>query len=359
MKTDKTIRCGAALLTALVLALLLSGTALGESVSLEGTVVPASTVLVTAPIGGTVAEVCVEAGQAVRAGDVLCRLRTNGVYAQEAGTVTGIFAQEGDDAETVAGEYGAVLYLQGAVRYRLSASVDQAYESQETKEVRVGETVYLAGRTSTDRKGEGVIIAADGSSFTVEVTKGSFFPRDTVDVYRDSAFSYKLKLGRGTVSLVNPVAVTAAGAIVNIAVEDGQHVKRGQLLLETLDGSFDGLISTGDTIVAPWDGVVASVSAAAGGSLTKGAEVAVIWSEDTLRAEFLVPEADRNSLRVGDPVTIELVSAEDLKTYPGTVTFLSAVAAEGESSVCYRALAEFTPDGEETFGMKVLVNTQD
>ena len=356
MKTTESIRRAAALVLAMVLLAAPWGGALADSVSLEGTVIPAATVPVIAPVGGTVAETDVEPGQAVSAGEPLCRLRTVKVYAPEDGTVTGIFAREGDDAETVTATYGAVLYLQGAVRYRVSASVDQAYASLDTKQVRVGEKVYLANRTSADRKGEGRIIAADGSSFTVEITSGGFFPRDQVDVFRDSAFLYNTKLGRGTVSLVSPVAVTAAGAVVRIAVEDGEQVERGQLLLETLEGSYDGLVSTGDTVVSPMDGVVASLSAAAGAAVQKGAEVAVIWPTDTVRAEFLVPEEDRASIRVGDPVTIELANADDARTYPGTVVFLSAVSEEGQTAVSYRALAEFTPDEAVAFGMQVVVN---
>ena len=358
MKKQSVIRRMAALLLALLLAGL-QGAALAESLSLEGTVIAADPVLVSAPIGGTVAEVFPEAGQAVSAGDALCRLETTKIYAMEDGTVTGIFGQPGDDAETVAGIYGAVLYIQGSVRYRLSASLEQAYASADTKKVTVGEKVYLAGRTSTDRKGEGRIISVDDSSYTVEVTKGTFFPKDSVDVYRDKAFSYNRKLGRGTISLVNPTAVTAAGAIVNIAVKDGDAVTRGQLLMETLEGSYDGLVSTGDTVTAPADGVVASLSATQGASLQKGAEVAVIWPTATVRAEFQVPEENRGSIRVGDAVTIELMNLDDAVTYRGRVVFVSAVATEGEESSTYRALAEFTPDDAVAFGMQVVVNTQD
>ena len=54
-------------------------------------------------------------------------------------------------------------------------------------------------------------------------------------------------------------AVTATGAIVSILVQDGDTVKRGDLLLETLDGTYDAYVMTGTSVKAEQDGGVAKL----------------------------------------------------------------------------------------------------
>ena len=345
-----------ALILALILALGLSGSALADSLSLEGKVVPAASVPVYAAIGGTVSEVIAQVGQEVAPGDALYSLKTGKVYAQAAGTVTGVFGEPGDDAAQVAQRYGAVMYLEEASVFSVSASTDNAYNATENKFVHVGETVYLQCRSSQDRKGEGTVTGVEGTGYTVKVTAGSFMPGDSVDVFRDEAHTSSRRIGRGTVSRVNPTAVTATGAIVRFAVADGDKVERGQLLLETLDGSFDGLYMSGETQTAGQAGVVGSLSASQGSPVQKGAVVAVIYPLDTMRVEALVPEDSRGQIKAGDKVRIEL-QAEEARTYTGEVVLVSAVAEQGTGEVSYKVLVDFTPDEAVYFGMGVVVTT--
>ena len=110
MKTTKRV---AALLIALLLA---AGIAHADTLSLNGTVEAGVTVPVYAPIGGTVETVSVEKGVRVARGQELFSYRTEKIYAAEDGTVAGVFAKAGDDAETVTNQYGADLYIAGAVQ---------------------------------------------------------------------------------------------------------------------------------------------------------------------------------------------------------------------------------------------------
>lgn len=339
-----------------LLALALCAGALADTLTLGGTVVCARTVTVYAPIGGTVDSVAVEAGARVGADDVLYTLRTDKVYAEEDGTVTGVFAQPGDSASAVAARYGAVLYVEGGARFTVAASTANAYNSAETKLLHVGEKLFLQCRSNSARTGEGTVTAVDGISYTVRVTAGTFIPGDSVDLFRDAAFTSEQRVGRGTVSRVNPTAVTASGSVVSVAVTDGQAVKRGDLLLETLDGGFEGLYMAGTGTAAGADGVVGSISVSQGASVQDGAAVAVIWPTDTLRAECFVPADSRGRIGVGDPVLVEL-EADESKTYRGTVTLVSWIAQEADGETCYRVLVDFTPDADVTFGMAVLVST--
>lgn len=329
-----------------------------DTLTMSGTVTAAQTREVYAPIGGTVDHVAVEAGQSVAADDVLLTLQTTKVYAEEDGTVTGVFGQPGDDAESVAERYGAVLYIEGDVLFTVSASTDSAYNATENKLVHVGETVYLECRSNSDRVGVGVISAIEGTSYTVRVNEGVLMPGDSVNVYRSAEYTNSTKIGRGTVSRVNPTAVTGSGGIVRIAVADGQQVKRGDLLMETLTGSFDGLYMSGVDFLAEETGVIKTVQAQQGDTVQKGSVIAVIYPQGSMRVEASVPEDSRGQLRVGQSVTVELAT-DETKVYPGTVAMLSYLAEDGgqDSGVTYKVLVDFTPDEAVHYGMNVVVAT--
>ena len=350
MKATKRI---AAILFAVMM---LAGAAQAETLSLNGTVEAGVTVPVYAPIGGTVENVAVEQGMHVAAGDTLFTYRTEKTYASGDGTVTGVFAKAGDDAETVTEKYGADLYIEGTALYTVSASTSKAYSSIETTMVHAGETVYVVCRTDAKRYGTGIITAIDGTSYTVLVTEGSFINGDSVSVFRDKAYTDKQRVGRGTVSRVNPTAVNGTGAIVNVAVKDGDSVKRGDLLMETLSGTFEGYEMTGTAVTAAEEGVIVSVSAEVGATVTKGDVVAQIAPISGMRVEATVTSDDRQSLKAGDKVTIEL-ETDDTKTYEGTVRYITEMPEEEAEETSYKAVIDFTPDEDVFFGMAVVVTS--
>lgn len=352
----KTMKRAAMILMVMLLAV---GAAQAETLSLNGTVEAGVTVPVYAPIGGTVENVAVETGMHVAAGETLFSYRTEKTYASGDGTVTGVFVKAGDDAETVTEQYGADLYIEGTALYTVSASTSKAYSSIETTLVHTGETVYLDCRTDTTREGVGIITAIDGTSYTVLVTEGNFIPGDSVTIYRDKGHSEKLRLGRGNVSRVNPTAVNATGAIVSIAVKDGDKVKRGDLLMETLSGTFEGYEMTGTAVAAAEEGVIVSVSAEVGATVSKGDVVAQIAPISGMRVEAAISADDRLSLKAGDKVSIELES-DDSRTYEGTVRYIAETpeeAAEDADEVTYKAVIDFTPDENVYFGMAVVVTS--
>ena len=346
------------LLLALALALCLTAGALADAVTMDGTVAASDTFEVYAPIGGTVAKVSAEVGQEVGADDVLLTLKTTKVYAEETGRITGVFGQPGDAADTVATRYGAVMYIEGEAAFTVSASTETAYNNASTKYVHVGEKVYLECRSNKSRSGEGTITGVEGTSYTVEVSKGSFIPGDSVDIFRDSDHTNNQKVGRGTVARRNPTAVKGSGSIVRINVQDGDTVQRGDVLFETLDGTFDGLYMSGENLVAGDSGIVETIKAEQGGTVQKGGMIAVLYKRESMRVEAQVPEDSLNDIAVGDRVMIEL-EADESKTFEGTVTMISgiATASQGEGEVTYKVLIDFTPDTTVRYGMSVVVTT--
>ncbi len=345
--------------TVILFALLLAAGAAGaETLSLNGTVEAGGTVPVYAPIGGTVERVEMESGMHVAAGDTLFSYRTEKIYASEDGTVSGVFAAAGDDAETVTAKYGADLYIEGTTRYTISGSTSKAYSSAETTFVHTGETVYILCRTDAKRYGTGVITAVDGNSYTVLVTEGNFVTGDSVSIFRDAAHTDKLRLGRGSIARANPTAVNGTGAVVRVAVKDGDSVRRGDLLMETLSGTFDAYEMTGTSVSAEEEGVIVSVSAEAGTAVSKGDVVAKFAPLSSMRVEAKVSADDRNALNAGDRVMIEL-ETDGNKTYEGTVRYITEIPEEGEEETTYIAVIDFTPDKDIFFGMSVVVNKAD
>jgi len=349
----KTMKRMIAILFVLMLA---AGAANAEYLSLNGTVEAGVTVPVYAPIGGTVEKVNVEAGMHVAADETLFSYRTEKIYASGDGTVTGVFAKAGDDAATVAEQYGADLYIEGTTKYTVSVSSSKAYSSVETTFVHTGETVYILCRTDASRKGTGIVTAIDGTSYTVLVTEGSFIAGDSVTVYRDEAHTDKQRVGRGTVARVNPTAVSTEGAVVSVAVQDGDQVKRGDLLMETLSGTFEGYEMTGTSVTAAEEGVITSVSLEAGATISKGDVVAQIAPISGMRVEAAISADDRTALKAGDKVTIEL-EADDTKNYEGIVRYITEMPEEDTEEVTYKAIIDFTPDENVHFGMPVVVTS--
>ena len=362
---------GKAILTgALTCALLASG-ALAETISFTGTVAAKSTSEIYAPIGGTVESVSVVAGQQVRAGDVLATLATTKVYAEEGGVITGLFAQIGDSADTVSQRYGAVMYIEGESVYTISASTDNAYNTTANKFVHVGEEVLLSCYSDGSHSGTGVITAIEGTDYTVEVISGEFLIGETVNVYRGETATSTARIGRGALNRKNPTAVTASGSIVSLAVQDGDTVQRGDLLFETLEGSFDGLYMSGTDILASADGVLAQVNLTQGDRLEKGSVAAVLYPEGAMQIQAQISEANLGFVQVGDPVEIELNWNSDAEVrYTGTIAMISAIAdsssgsgsgdgMESSDEVTYTVYVDFTPDANTRYGMSAIVSTLD
>ena len=354
------------ILVSLLLVALLLPCALAETITFTGTVAAGATHEVYAPIGGTVDKVEAVAGQRVGEDDVLLRLSTTKVYAEEDGTVTGVFGQPGDNAETVASKYGAVMYIEGESVYSIAASTDNAYNSTATKFVHVGEAVYLSCYSDGKHTGTGVITAIEGTDYTVRVTSGEFLIGETVNVYRGECAVSTKRIGRGTLNRTSPTAVTGSGSIVAFAVSAGDTVQRGDLLFETLDGSFDGLYMSGSDIAAGVAGTISQIDAQQGSKIEKDSVVAVIYPENSMRVEAQIEEANLACIHVGDPVSIELVWNQDEEvTYDGTIAMISAIAdsadaaAEGEGSVTYTVYIDFTPDENTRYGMSAVVTTLD
>ena len=347
------------LISLLIALALISGAALADSITLTGSVTAREEKCVTCAIGGTVAAVYAQAGQTVKKGDVIAELETEKVYAPVSGTVTGVFGAAGDAVEEVESDFGAVMYIESDCMYTIAANTDYAYADDENYIVHSGESVYLSCYSDATHTGRGVITAIDGSDYTVRVTEGDFLVGETVNVYRGTEVKTKKRIGRGTLSRTNPVAVSGAGSIVNVCVADGDSVEKGDLLFETLSGTFDGYVLSGTQITAADDGVISEVSVSAGDTVEKGTAIAKIYPFSGMQVVAEISQYNLSCINKGDEVTVELLYDGDEEVLlPGTVSMISAIANESETEdVTYDVYVAFAHDGNARFGMTATVTT--
>ena len=175
---------------------------------------------------------------------------------------------------------------------------------------------------------------------------------------RDPEYTLVSRVGRGNVDRVSPIAVTSTGSIVSCAVKAGDIVQRGQVLFETVNGTFDGTAPVSTEILAGVDGVVASLQAEQGGNISKDSLVAKIYPDGAVRVTSSVSEADLKTISVGQKVQVELDWNEETGiSYEGTVTMISALGEKGDDSTFYPVYVSFTPDEGTRYHMTALVST--
>ncbi len=317
-------------LLAMVFILALPG-ALAETAALNGTVVNTGEETVLTLYGGTVGDVRVKVGDAVHAGDVIASLNTRKVYALQDGIVR-FFGEPGESTAMITEQYGAVAYVEPSLMYTVSVSTKNADTSnEENLHIHPGETVYLRVIDDMMRTGTGLVTTVASGSFTVLVTSGSFKSGSSVYAYRDPAFLYNTRVGKGSVTLADPVAYTDEGIVVAYSVENGANVKKGDVLFELIDGSYAGSVFGGTEILSPADGVISTLSVSRGSSVQAGEAVATVYPDEALRIEALVSETDLHFVSPGQKVTVEFNFLNDgTLSVPGTVESISEL---GEGSV--------------------------
>lgn len=344
-------------LLVLLLALLLPCTALAGT-TFDGTVVAGDQVAITAPFGGTISSLSIHSGSRISLGDTIAEIQTTKVYAPADGVVVGVFAQEGDSVESVASRYGSVMSIMPENRYTISATIEKAYNSSETKYIAIGETVCMTCTSDGDHTAQGIVTTANGSSYTVESISGELMISENVSIYRDASCSASSCIGRGTVGRTAEIPVTASGSILKLHVQNGDTVQRGDLLFETVTGDLDGLYAVSNQLLSQYSGIVSEVNAAVGGKVSKGDTLLTLCPIDSLLVEISVSEYDLSLLQEGSEVRITFQYDENTTSQTtGIVTMISHLSSGSDTEAAYQATVAFTPPDDIRLGMTAVVET--
>lgn len=321
----------------------------------DGTVVAGETVTLTAPYGAVIKRMDLRRGEVIAVGDPVAEMDTTRVLASEDGTIRALEKQEGDSAD------GTVLYLNPVNKYVISADIKAAYDDPEFTYVTLGEKVYMQCTSDGSHKAEGVITAISGSSYTVEATAGELYLEETVYIYRDNRYYWRERIGSGKVARMEAIPVSGTGSLLKLHVEDGEEVERGQLLFETVEGSFDALLSPGRIIQSTAAGVVADVPVTAGQKVQKGDVLATVYQAGDYQVKFSITEDMLASVHVGSKATLYFNWSEDNTATPGTVTELSYLAETNAETgeTTYSGYIAFDADDSVRIGMSVTVVLDD
>ena len=287
-------------LTVLLLALLLPASALAEVY--EGTTAALSAVTVTAERAGVVGA-AVEAGRRVEVGDTLAGLKPERAFASQDGTVSLVYAGEGDAVD------GTVLELAPLERYAIHCTVEKAYQS--------AEALYVRCTADGSHRAVGVVTQVDGAEYRVLTTGGELYVGETVYLYRDGDFTAESRGGIGTGVGSDVEAYEATGTLTALKVSEGDPVERGQLLYEINGGS----------VAAPVSGIIASVEVAPGDTVREGDALAQLVPDGQVCVEIRLSEADAAQVSPGQRA--ELTPAGTEEAIPGTVLDVAWVAGDG------------------------------
>ena len=304
------------------------------------TVASRTTALVSAS-GGVLESLSLLPGQSVEAGETVGSTRAEKVFAAWDGTVALCHAEAGDSVD------GTVLEISPTSRYTVYCTVDGAYGDPETQLVHTGEQLYLRCTANGTHKAVGIVTSIDGAEYQVEVIGGELYVGETVYLYRDADFSAAQRVGVGTAVVAEPIAYSTSGTLIELCVQEGEEVERGELL-------FTFAQSDGTQIVSPASGVIVRVLASPGDVLQASQSVAELVQPNDVRIQVQLSAADATRIQIGDAAAY--IRADDPSETPRSaiVEGVSAIA-DGEGYV-----ALLVPeDSDLPLGLSIEVRTDE
>lgn len=300
---------------------------------------------ILAGVDGTLTELRVEIGDTVKEGDILAVItndelddtitdlefalwelddeitdtaagtKVTSIEAPAAGRVMAIYAQTGDDALAVFRREGALAII--STDGRMKVEFDSALSSMD---IALGDTVYVVGR-GVDVSGTVTDLTRQGTHATVTILSDELPMGEEVRVLTASGE----ELGTGTLEVNKPLAVSSyGGTIKKVSVAAGDSVKRKQVLFKLEDSpltltlenlrlqreaaakELDDAKEQRESliVIAPCDGVVASLDVSEGDEVTSGSLIGSILEGEDMNLTIAVDELDVVQVQAGQSVTI-------------------------------------------------------
>ena len=358
--------------------------ALEETVYGSGTTSARNQTNVLAEAEGTLTDLRVSVGDAVKAGDILAVMtnadlddtitdlefdlwelddqilstsagsKVTTIEAPAAGRVVAIYAEAGDDALAVFRREGALAIISTDGRMKVELS-----DVDTSSGVSLGEKLTVTGETFI-AEGTVVDLTRQGTCLTLTIQDDSLPMGETVTVARQNGVS----LGTSTLEVNKPMAVSSyGGTIESVKVSVGDKVKRADTLFKLTDSPLTLKIENlrlqreaaaksleeakqqreNLIIVAPCDGTIATLSISEGDEISSGAMLCSILEGEDMNLTIAVDELDVVEVEVGQKVKITVDALSDAEM-DGEVYKIAPVGSNSGGVTTYDV--ELTYDAE-------------
>lgn len=359
--------------------------ALEETVYGSGTTSARNQTNVLAEAEGTLADLRVSVGDAVKAGDILAVMtnadlddtitdlefdlweldgqilstsagsKVTTIEAPAAGRVVEIYAEAGDDALAVFRREGALAIISTDGRMKVELSdVDTA------SGVSLGEKLTVTGETFI-AEGTVVDLTRQGTCLTLTIQNDSLPMGETVTVARQNGTI----LGTSTLEVNKPMAVSSyGGTIESVKVSVGDKVKRADTLFKLTDSPLTLKIENlrlqreaaaksleeakqqreNLIVVAPCDGTIATLSISEGDEISSGAMLCSILEGEDMNLTIAVDELDVVEVEVGQKVKITVDALSDAEM-DGEVYKIAPVGSNSGGVTTYDVELTFDAEG--------------
>lgn len=359
--------------------------ALEETVYGSGTTSARNQTNVLAEAEGTLTDLRVSVGDAVKAGDILAVMtnadlddtitdlefdlwelddqilstsagsKVTTIEAPAAGRVVAIYAEAGDDALAVFRREGALAIISTDGRMKVELS-----DVDTSSGVSLGEKLTVTGETFI-AEGTVVDLTRQGTSLTLTIQDDSLPMGETVTVARQNGVS----LGTSTLEVNKPMAVSSyGGTIESVKVSVGDKVKRADTLFKLTDSPLTLKIENlrlqreaaaksleeakqqreNLIVVAPCDGTIATLSISEGDEISSGAMLCSILEGEDMNLTIAVDELDVVEVEVGQKVKITVDALSDAEM-DGEVYKIAPVGSNSGGVTTYDVELTFDAEG--------------
>lgn len=359
--------------------------ALEETVYGSGTTSARNQTNVLAEAEGTLTDLRVSVGDAVKAGDILAVMtnadlddtitdlefdlwelddqilstsagsKVTTIEAPAAGRVVAIYAEAGDDALAVFRREGALTIISTDGRMKVELS-----DVDTSSGVSLGEKLTVTGETFI-AEGTVVDLTRQGTSLTLTIQDDSLPLGETVTVARQNGTI----LGTSTLEVNKPMAVSSyGGTIESVKVSVGDKVKRADTLFKLTDSPLTLKIENlrlqreaaaksleeakqqreNLIVVAPCDGTIATLSISEGDEISGGAMLCSILEGEDMNLTIAVDELDVVEVEVGQKVKITVDALSDAEM-DGEVYKIAPVGSNSGGVTTYDVELTFDAEG--------------
>ena len=359
--------------------------ALEETVYGSGTTSARNQTNVLAEAEGTLTDLRVSVGDAVKAGDILAVMtnadlddtitdlefdlwelddqilstsagsKVTTIEAPAAGRVVAIYAEAGDDALAVFRREGALAIISTDGRMKVELS-----DVDTSSGVSLGEKLTVTGETFI-AEGTVVDLTRQGTCLTLTIQDDSLPMGETVTVARQNGVS----LGTSTLEVNKPMAVSSyGGTIESVKVSVGDKVKRADTLFKLTDSPLTLKIENlrlqreaaaksleeakaqreNLIVVAPCDGTIATLSISEGDEISSGAMLCSILEGEDMNLTIAVDELDVVEVEAGQKVKITVDALSDAEM-DGEVYKIAPVGSNSGGVTTYDVELTFDAEG--------------